>query len=63
MCHGTEDPLILFDWAKQCADILEAIGIPIQFKAYEGLQHSANDTEISDVLKFVSERLKPDANL
>jgi len=63
MCHGTDDPLILFDWAKQSADLLQTLGIPIEFKAYEGLVHSSNNEEIMDVMKFVSDRLKPDASL
>jgi predicted esterase len=63
MCHGTDDQLILFEWAQQSAELLKALGVPVQFKRYEGMQHSSCQTEIMDVLKFVSDRLKPDSSL
>jgi predicted esterase len=63
MCHGTDDQLILFEWAKQSAELLKSLGIPVTFKQYEGMQHSSCQSEIMDVLKFVSDRLKPNPSL
>lgn len=63
--HGTADPLVRFDRARQSLEVLEnQLGIKkataetvleggIEFHAYEGLQHSADPAEIDDLKTFL----------
>ena len=65
--HGTSDPLIRFTWAEQSLKFLkESLGfsdatkenlVGIEFHAYKGLVHSANDEEIEDLQEWLEKVL------
>jgi predicted esterase len=66
MCHGTADQVVKFEWGKMTYErvkevLKEKTGKEpdhVVFKQYKGMQHSASDEELSDVIQFMSERLK-----
>jgi len=57
--HGTLDPLVKFQFGRDSAEFLTSqLGIPkadesdlggLTFKAYEGVLHSTNQTELDDL--------------
>lgn len=53
MCHGTSDQVLHFDFGKASAETVERLGRNITWKAYPGLQHSANEKELADVADFL----------
>lgn len=65
--HGKSDPLVKFTWAQESVKFLkEKLGIPeatkedpkgIEFHAYDGLVHSANDEEIEDLQEWLEKVL------
>ncbi|KAM5542330.1 hypothetical protein V8D89_003789 [Ganoderma adspersum] len=69
--HGTADPLVRFDRAKQSLEALEnQLGIKkatpetvleggIEFHAYNGLQHSADPQELEDLKTFLKKVIPP----
>lgn len=63
LAHGKQDPLIpiprsshSYEWLKN-QNAEKRLGLDIQFHAYDGLGHSANELEISDLEKFLVENL------
>ena len=67
--HGTSDPIVKFERAKQSVEFLKTeIGVSdasaesqvgLEFHAYPGLVHSANDEEIG-ALKVWLEKVLPE---
>lgn len=67
--HGKNDPLVRFEWAKNSVNFLKNdLGISeatkdqptgLQFFAYPGLVHSANDEEVEDLQAWL-EKVMPD---
>ena len=69
--HGTADPLVRYDRAKQSLEVLEGqLGIKkatpetileggIEFHAYDGLQHSAAPQELEDLKAFLVKVIPP----
>lgn len=57
MCHGLNDEVVLFQWAKRSFDALANNGVVSQFKSYPNLGHSACEEELEDVLAFIRQRL------
>ncbi|KAI9343460.1 Phospholipase/carboxylesterase/thioesterase [Zopfochytrium polystomum] len=55
MGNGDEDQVVAYHWGKSSAEKMKELGRQTTFKTYRGLGHSANDQELSDVLKFLKE--------
>lgn len=60
MGHGTEDPLVKFDWGKRTYEGLKQKGFDVVFNAYPGLDHGADPREIDELEKWVEARLADD---
>ena len=66
--HGKQDPLVHFPWAEKSVEFLKTkLGVKeatsddpvgIDFHAYNGLVHSANDREMDD-LRVLLEKVVP----
>lgn len=59
MGHGTADELVKFEWGRQTAQALRDLGHRVDFKVYQGLAHSADMNEMSDLEAWLQERLPP----
>eukprot|EP00923_Selenidium_pygospionis_P049486 GHVN01085253.1.p1 GENE.GHVN01085253.1~~GHVN01085253.1.p1 ORF type:complete len:288 (+),score=53.44 GHVN01085253.1:843-1706(+) len=59
-CHGTSDPVVKYKWAKKSSDFLKEVGVNIDFKSYEGLDHGSSDEEVKDVISWINVRLPID---
>jgi len=57
MCHGTADPVVMFDWGKMSHEKLVKMGIKSEFKSYKGMDHGFCPEELSDVAKFLQKAL------
>ncbi|MCJ1329485.1 hypothetical protein MMC10_006165 [Thelotrema lepadinum] len=57
MGHGDADPLVRYAWGERTAEALRGMGRKVDFRTYKGLEHSADLREISDLEKFIAERL------
>lgn len=58
MLHGDDDPMVLLKWAEASRDAVKAMGVEVvDFKTYEGLQHSANIDELTDATGWLVERV------
>ncbi|KAG5979233.1 hypothetical protein E4U55_005397 [Claviceps digitariae] len=64
MGHGDQDPLVLYDHAKDSEKALTQMGYSVTFKTYRQMQHSACIEELNDVEAFIRDKLPPkgDAN-
>ena len=56
-CHGTHDPMVLMQWATASEQRAKAVGYDVQFKTYQGLDHSVSDEELKDVLVWLQSRI------
>lgn len=56
-CHGDADEVVRFEFGSKSADALRAAGVPVTFKTYRGMAHSACPAELSDVADFLAEVL------
>ncbi|KAM5455171.1 putative lysophospholipase [Microsporum audouinii] len=59
MGHGDVDQVVKFQYGQKTVDILEDMGVEVEFKEYPGLGHSGDPDEIEDLEKFL-DRLIPD---
>lgn len=59
MGHGSEDKVVKFEWGRQTAQALRDLGHKVDFRAYPGLEHSADMDEINDLEGWLQERLPP----
>lgn len=59
MGHGSADQLVKFEWGRQTAQALRDMGHQVDFRAYPGLEHSADMVEINDLERWLQERLPP----
>ncbi|KAF4617058.1 hypothetical protein G7Y89_g15090 [Cudoniella acicularis] len=53
MAHGTQDTKVRTEWGKQSRDLLKNVGLHIQWKEYQGLEHWFNADELRDLVSFV----------
>lgn len=53
-CHGTHDQVVPFAWGKQSHELLVKMGRNVDFRAYQGLEHSSSPQEVRDVAAFIS---------
>ena len=58
MCHGLDDGVVLYPWAKGSFDQLKRCGVEGEFKTYPDLAHGASEEELDDVLTFIRQRLQ-----
>jgi len=58
-CHGDADEVVRHEFGVLSADALKAAGVPVTFKTYRGMGHSACPAELGDVADFLTERLPP----
>ena len=58
--HGSDDPTVKIEWARQGADLLKAAGVAeYTLTEYEPLGHSASMEEINDVVAWLMQRIPP----
>lgn len=57
MCHGMDDQIVLYPWAKKSFDQLKKSGVDGEFKSYSNLGHSGSTEELQEVLLFIKQRL------
>jgi len=55
--HGTDDPVVNFNYGKLTRAKLSEHYSAITWKEYKGLGHSSDPTEMSHVKKFIAEKL------
>ena len=58
VCHGTADFVVRTEAGKKAADVLKEAGVPVSFKTFSGMGHSAVPQELSDVASFVQTQLQ-----
>ena len=58
MAHGTQDPVIRFEWAEASKRVLEAGGWTVEWHAYR-MEHSATQDELRKVGAFLVRVLNP----
>mmetsp|Transcript_22285 Transcript_22285/g.66039 ORF Transcript_22285/g.66039 Transcript_22285/m.66039 type:complete len:287 (-) Transcript_22285:1133-1993(-) len=60
-CHGSADPMVIYDMAKKSQQHLLEMGAKeYKLRSYAGLVHSVNMEEIADVMTFLQRVLPPD---
>ena len=54
--HGTADEKVLYHYATEAAAYLKEKQIPAVLHSYAGMQHSINEQEINDLVKWLKEK-------
>ncbi|KAF1325498.1 Acyl-protein thioesterase, partial [Globisporangium splendens] len=49
ICHGDSDPVVRFQWGSMSKDKLEASGVKLDFRVYNGMEHSMCMEELDDI--------------
>jgi phospholipase/carboxylesterase len=57
MAHGTEDPMVRFEWGQASRDALQALGVPVAWHTYP-MPHSVCGEEVRDIADWLSARFK-----
>lgn len=58
-CHGDCDPVVPYKVGQLTSTLLKSMSITDhEFKTYRGLGHSSSDDELTDVGKFLTDRLQ-----
>ncbi len=57
MGHGDMDGVVFYEIGRKSHDLLKGLGYNVNFKTYEGMEHSACPEELDDVEAFLNERL------
>ena len=58
MCHGDCDQVVALEWAKESEATMIAAGMTqLEFKTYDGLEHSASLEELNDVAEWLKLRI------
>lgn len=52
LSHGTQDPVIPFDWAAKSPEILTQLGVPYVFKSYPAV-HTISQQNFQDMLRWL----------
>lgn len=55
--HGTSDMVLQYSYGKMSAELMQAAGVDVDFKTYNGMAHSACAEEFDDVADFLKARL------
>lgn len=59
VAHGTADQVVRLPWAELSVDVLQGLGIDAALSKYSGLAHSASQSELDDVAKFIARVIPP----
>jgi lysophospholipase-2 len=52
--HGTADPMVLFDWAKETQQKVQTMGHSnYELKVYEGMEHEVSLAELTHGVNFL----------
>lgn len=52
--HGTADPVVRYDYGEQSGQFYKDMGYKnLSFHSYPGVAHSASETELAEVIKFM----------
>ena len=57
LCHGDADMVVAYRFGSASADALKAAGLPVTFKTYGGMGHSACPEELQDVADFLEKHI------
>lgn len=57
LCHGEIDSVVPLKWAKMTHEALRELPLEVELKTYPNMAHSASPEELSDVRRFVKDRL------
>lgn len=57
--HGTEDPEVDYRHGYLSANLLEKMGIKVEFHTYKKLQHCLSAGMLTDVVSFLNKTVKP----
>jgi len=57
ICHGDSDPVVRFQWGSLSKDKLEASGVKLDFRVYNGMEHSMCMEELDDIKKWLQQVL------
>ena len=52
MCHGTADPVVMFQYGELSSQKLRGAGANLEFEQYSGLQHAVHPQELEKVASF-----------
>lgn len=56
IAHGTQDPVVAFDFGARSARHLESLGYPVEWRTYP-MPHSVSPAELVDIGRFITARL------
>jgi phospholipase/carboxylesterase len=56
IAHGTQDPVVAYDFGARSARHLEALGYPVEWRSYP-IPHSVSPPELVDIGRFIAARL------
>ena len=56
IAHGTQDPVVAYDFGARSARHLEALGYPVEWRSYP-MPHSVSPVELVDIGRFITARL------
>lgn len=59
ICHGDSDPVVRFQWGQQSVEKLQSAGVDLDFRVYNGLEHSACMEELADIRGWLAKVLPP----
>ena len=58
LAHGTADMVLRYEYGTMTAAKLDAMGLDVDFKTYQGMAHSACQEEFQHLANFISKTLK-----
>ncbi len=56
IAHGTQDPVVAYEFGARSARYLETLGYPVQWHSYP-MPHSVSPEELVDIGRFITARL------
>mmetsp|Transcript_27940 Transcript_27940/g.39434 ORF Transcript_27940/g.39434 Transcript_27940/m.39434 type:complete len:222 (-) Transcript_27940:158-823(-) len=60
LCHGSADQVVKLEFGQNAYERLQKLGVPVDFKLYSGMEHSACIEEIEEVATFLKKLLPED---
>lgn len=57
LCHGDADMVVAYRFGQASAEELKKAGLPVEFKTYRGMGHSACPEELQDVADFLEKHI------
>ncbi|KAK9478470.1 Phospholipase/carboxylesterase/thioesterase [Lipomyces japonicus] len=55
--HGTNDPVVKYEYGVYTKTVLDQLNLPVEFHEYKGLTHSAAPQELDDLLAFLNKTI------